>query len=752
MLPLPELVSRIRSHFPERRACPADSEAFWSDEQRNYHGKILWLKELAQADDSEVHEQQETADEFSEDLDRDEGASASPLRLAGLKRVRADEDAIASFIRKAGPLKPSNISEPNWQVLLRDQQRGGFPKPASERGRRALEEKERALHALWSEKLSVLSGGAGTGKTSVVRVFLEGMRDAEGARTLLLTAPTGKARVRLETKTQRRAKTIHQVLYDAGLLEEGYRVRRDPTKAKSRYESVIVDEASMPSVELLAALLRAIEVEGIRRFILVGDPYQLPPIGPGRPFFDAIRWLRQNRPKAIAELATSMRVSTADDGSEVPSFGLSLAAAFRAEKTPGDDEVFSELASRGKVGDTTLHLWKDTDDLETAILNALASDLPKPIKTEKDFDLALGIPPYEKKKGTDGKIDARKAESWQLLSPNRILGHGSDRLNRLIQGHFRPALLSQARDWRSRWPRPFGDTEIVFHDKVLQAVNTPKWLPKDAKGLRFVANGEIGIVEEAWKGSDRGPDNIKVRFSTQPDCLYGYKRREVDEEGQLELAYALTVHKAQGSDFESVILIITKAAGNLSRELIYTGLTRFTDKLILLVQEDINSLLRHRDVIASDTLARTTMMFEFAPGVKSSPTEDVYAPYRPEGLIHRTSTGVAVRSKSEIVVADVLTHLGLSWTYEEPLKGKSGSSNDFRIPDFTIRRGGETWYWEHLGMLDRADYQARWKKKKAWYEANGYAQQLITSEESATEGLRADILGNIAQTRILKDN
>lgn len=111
-----------------------------------------------------------------------------------------------------------------------------------------------------------------------------------------------------------------------------------------------------------------------------------------------------------------------------------------------------------------------------------------------------------------------------------------------------------------------GDQELVFHDKVMQTVNQPKWLPKDAQGLRFVANGEIGIITKTWKGRDGKPDNVKVVFSTQAETEYGYKKWEVKE--ALELAYALTVHKAQGRDFETVILIVPRKAQTLSRELL----------------------------------------------------------------------------------------------------------------------------------------------------------------------------------------
>jgi exodeoxyribonuclease V alpha subunit len=196
----------------------------------------------------------------------------------------------------------------------------------------------------------------------------------------------------------------------------------------------------------------------------------------------------------------------------------------------------------------------------------------------------------------------------------------------------------------------------------------------------------------------------------------------------LELAYALTAHKAQGSDFQTVILIIPRKAQTLSRELLYTGLTRFKGKLILLVEKDSQPLLDFRRPEASDTMRRTTRMFKLLIGQDAGEI-GIEGPFRPEGLIHRTSDGIPVRSKSEVIVYDVLTALGLSVRYEEPLIAKSGDLKDFRLPDFTVRFQGRTWYWEHLGMLDKASYKEDWQLKQKWYRDNGFWDRVLTSED-----------------------
>ena len=92
-------------------------------------------------------------------------------------------------------------------------------------------------------------------------------------------------------------------------------------------------------------------------------------------------------------------------------------------------------------------------------------------------------------------------------------------------------------------------------------------------------------------------------------------------------------------------------------------------------------------------------------------------------LKHRTRTGDAVRSKSEVVVADLLHALGISYLYEEPLFSRS-DPRDFRLPDFTASFEGDIYYWEHLGMLNVPSHREAWGRKRKWYEANGYADRL----------------------------
>ena len=114
--------------------------------------------------------------------------------------------------------------------------------------------------------------------------------------------------------------------------------------------------------------------------------------------------------------------------------------------------------------------------------------------------------------------------------------------------------------------------------------------------------------------------------------------------------------------------------------------------MVLLIEHDTTVLENLRNPKTSDTLLRNTNLFE--KSVRPESVERYYATH----LIHRTSIGVLVRSKSEVIVADTLTRLGISYEYEQKLFSSS-NPNDFRLPDFTVSFEGDTYYWEHLGML-----------------------------------------------------
>jgi len=527
----------------------------------------------------------------------------------------------------------------------------------------------------------------------------------EGKQGIYLLAPTGKARVRLSTATQRNAFTIHQFLLKQGWFLPDLFVLKHDGGGTASVPTVIVDECSMVPTDLLGTLFKALDLNMVKRLILVGDPNQLPPIGPGRPFVDIVAWLQENAPQCVATLRTTMRTSDDATAPLGTSRALAFADGYRSDASdPADDEILAEIAQSKNVGDLEVHFWRDHDELVETLTRRMQDLLGIGAQGDyRSFNASLGVTaqPWKQPHWKD-------AERWQILSPLRIHPFGTEELNRRIQLAYKGGLIRNAQQPWSKTPRPFGGHEIVFTDKVIQTVNRRHqgW-PPDAHPLNYVANGEIGVVTTAFKGAD---DYLQVGYSTQDGVTYRYYRNMVDD--NLELAYALTVHKAQGSDFEVVFLIIPKEAQTLSRELIYTGLTRFRRHLVLLVEGDTETLRNLRLPGHSDTHLRNTNLFKLSLRPDEAHPQALY----PEALIHRTRSGVLVRSKSEVIVADLLDSLGpISWKYEAPLF-PANNPNDYRLPDFSIGFQGDLYYWEHLGMLNLPSYQEGWERKRRWYE------------------------------------
>ncbi|HEY7974177.1 MAG TPA: AAA family ATPase, partial [Ktedonobacterales bacterium] len=305
LLPFADLLERVRTRFPARRACLPDRDMMRAGEA--FYREILWLA-----------------------LDQQPA-------LAALNRLRRSESTIARLIEQLASKAYEAVGAPvPWRAALE----ALFGAPETARERAALDEKVVALGRLFERRISVLMGGAGTGKTTVLRAFLAELERLEGAQPLLLLAPTGKARVRLARQTGRPSGTIHQFLLgQEWLSSETFTLRESSAKDAFRAVTVVIDECSMVSVDLLGALLRALDMNTVRRLILVGDPNQLPPVGPGRPFTDIIAWLSERRPDCISSLQVGMRTDAIEGRPEEASVALTLANGYRAERAdPGDDE------------------------------------------------------------------------------------------------------------------------------------------------------------------------------------------------------------------------------------------------------------------------------------------------------------------------------------------------------------------------------------------------------------------------------
>jgi len=616
-----------------------------------------------------------------------------------------------------------NTLQVNWREKL-DQVLAQPVKPGDEEENKARQEKSAALAELFASRFSVLIGPAGTGKTTLLKVLYQDEQVQNGG--VLMLAPTGKARVRMEMQTGiKGASTIAQFLlmldrYDpkTGRYHLSDRPRADAGK------TVIIDEASMLTEEQLAAVLDALK--GVDRLVLVGDPRQLPPIGAGRPFLDIVRELAPEKVESIfpkigpgyAELTVRRRQkgSLRDD--------LLLAEWFSGRPLDsGADEIWDRIRKDEESEQLRFVQWEDSADLQDKLLKVLVEELKlKGREDASSFEISLGGMPYNNSvffwPGRDGKAGScGKVEDWQILSPVRSAPHGVEAINRLIQSTFRSKTKGYATQIWRKIPKPMGREEILYGDKVINVKNQRRYdVYPEANCEKYVANGEIGVVVGQYKTQNfhKAPWKMEVEFSSQPAFKYGYDGRDFGEENQatLELAYALTVHKTQGSEFGMTFVIIPNPCRLLSRELLYTALTRQKDRIIIFHQGDRHQLKVFSDEYYSESARRLTNLFRSANPV------ELQDRFLEEGLIHKTMKGESVRSKSEVIISNLLYSAGIDYTYELRLVGQDGS---VRYPDFTIEdaASGQKFYWEHLGMMNDPGYRSRWEKKLAWYRSQG---------------------------------
>ena len=627
---------------------------------------------------------------------------------------------------------------------------------------RARTEKAAALNEMANARLSVLVGSAGTGKTTLLSVLCNHSEIKKDG--IVLLAPTGKARVRMEEIVSKtglegiRAYTLAQFLIRSGRYEsetQRYMLTGRPGQRLGR--TVIVDECSMLTEEMLAALIESLT--SIDRLILVGDPRQLPPIGAGRPFVDVAKHLRPDEftpgtPRvepSYAELTVPMRQDAQDRDS------LELAEWFGGEPGPSHDSVFEILSGHRESETVKVIRWDSADDLQAQLPQVLAAHLG--FDDDRDESLQFAESLGGEIAGDHAYFNVgrsgAKAEAWQILSPFRQKPWGVDPLNRLIHQRYRSKQVeSSTRQWY-RFLKPQGDQLIVYGDKIINNRNMQrrKYLPtKNWKQEQaYIANGEIGIVvgQAQWKRGGRRPNALEVEFSTQTEAVVKFWQSDFDEEGEanLDLAYALTVHKAQGSEFDTVLLVLPKSTHMLTRELIYTALTRQKKKIIILMQGVPTDIQRLSSEEYSDAAGRLTNLF-----VPPDPVV-VGERFLEDRLIHRTARGEAVRSKSEVIIANLLHAKGIDYRYEEPLEIDGLT----KYPDFTIEDDdtGERYYWEHVGLLSDGGYRQRWRDKVAWLKAHGILPRekggggpmgtLVITQDSVDGGIDSEAVSQLVE-------
>jgi hypothetical protein len=626
----------------------------------------------------------------------------------------------------------------------------------------ATREQAETCERLFRLPLGVVTGPAGTGKTTVIEALIRGVRRAEGeGAVVLVLAPTGKAADRarevFEKASLRSVDTVtaHSFLAANGWLNNNLTFKRGGGK-KAAIGTLVIDESSMLDLELVAALFRAIDWQHIRRLILVGDASQLPPIGRGRVFADVIHWLSTYYPAHLGRLRRNLRQLVNKVNAEGTAI-LALSELFVVDdenKSSGGTDMSTRpdqeaLIARIHVGgsvdrDLDVIYWDEPERLADILIAAMESKMT-------DGGGLGDREPYEVWR----EVLTEDPTSIQILTPHRGELHGVEALNEVCQGRISKFIID----------RVGAIDGITLQDKVIQIRNRPRSNPiwaydaSTKKKLTVeVFNGEIGMVRpfgfesaKLWKTikTGYGPrlKHFAVQFTRKAGITVGYgrdvphdkqyKRNESVEEN-LELAYAISIHKAQGSEFGHTFVIIPSSSKRpVSTELVYTGLTRANRHCTLLLQRDIASLLDARRRENAQTPQINSFLFTLH--VAKDALFNRRGWYE-SGKIHEALSGDMLRSKSEVIIANLLHDRNVPFKYEQPLFAGDGT---IRLPDFTIAWAGRTLYWEHLGRLDLTEYAEEWTKKRAWYE-RWFPGQLVTTEEGPTlSSVAAQVISEI---------
>ncbi len=567
----------------------------------------------------------------------------------------------------------------------------------------AVESQVNVCQQIFQKPISILSGAAGTGKTTVINAIINAIKvTSNNTEKFLLLAPTGKASDRMREATNQDAMTIHQFLASKGWLNPNLTFKKEGGKKEENITSYIIDETSMIDLTLMATLFKAINWDYAKRVIFVGDPNQLPPIGKGKVFADVIEFIKEIDIDAYGNLQSNMRQmeNRIDDlGTGIIDLASIYVQNNEITKNKSDfEDILNKINEEGELDkDVKVFIWEDDKHLEEMLVDRLETDMEE--------------------SGNDDIMN------YQVISPYRGELFGTEHINKILQETLNGENLAKG---------TLGG--ITYFDKVIQFTNRAG--QKAYWGYNFdtkrnekvdVYNGEIG---KTWaKNTYYNQVKFNVSFNRHQKHSIGFSSDSQVEEN-IELGYAISIHKSQGSEFNYLYLIIPQSKqGLLSTELIYTGITRAKTQLRIFVEKDLSILQSLRRPERSKLNFINSSLFKFDP----LPLEfSNMGSWYEEGKIHKTLTEYLVRSKSEVIITNLLIGNCIeSFEYENLL---TAPDKTFYLPDFTIHVNGKTYYWEHVGMLHLPRYKERWEQKQLWYKTHFPNQLLITYEsENLTE-------------------
>lgn len=365
--------------------------------------------------------------------------------------------------------------------------------------------------------IMVLTGGPGTGKTTTINAMIR-FFESEGL-DILLAAPTGRAAKRMTEATGYEAQTVHRLLEVSGNPEDdsinGFqRNEENPLET----DVIIIDEVSMLDLPLMSALLKAV-IPGTR-LILVGDCNQLPSVGPGSVLKDII----DSRCFSVVMLTKIFRQAEESD------------IIVNAHKINRGEEVSLDNKSR----DFFFLKRQDADVIISVVITLIRNKLPKYVEAD----------PYD----------------IQVLTPMRKGLLGVERLNGILQEYLNPPESGKSE-------KEYGDRLFREGDKVMQIKNNYQleWRIKTRRGMTIdngmgIFNGDMGIIKKI----NNYEETMTVEYDEHREVKYPYSLLE-----ELELAYAVTIHKSQGSEYPAVVIPLLQGPMQLyHRNLLYTAVTR----------------------------------------------------------------------------------------------------------------------------------------------------------------------------------
>lgn len=383
--------------------------------------------------------------------------------------------------------------------------------------------------------LMVITGGPGTGKTTTINTIIKYF-ELEGYE-IRLAAPTGRAAKRMTETSGYEAQTIHRMLEISGGISDDNSDRASQGMHFERDESnpletdvIIVDEMSMVDINIMNSLLKAIAIG--TKLILVGDVDQLPSVGPGNVLKDIIN-------SGCIPVVKLEKIFRQAAESEI---------VINAHKINKGEHVVLNKYSRD-----FLFVRRDSADaIIAAMCTLIKSKLP-------------------------GYVNA-DINDIQILTPSRKSAVGVERLNRIMQDFLNPAEVT-------KMEKTFGDVTFREGDKVMQIKNNyqMEWEKKSRYGITYesgtgIYNGDTGVIEEINTFAER----IIVKFEDEKYVSYEFK--QLDE---LELAYAITIHKSQGSEYPAVIIpMFTGPRMLMTKNLLYTAVTRAKKCVCMVGVED----------------------------------------------------------------------------------------------------------------------------------------------------------------------